>query len=180
LIELYPTLATERLILREPTPDDAVAVFAIFSDTKVTQYHDSPTYSELVQAVGWLERRASAFANRRAIRWMIVCKEDNVVIGSCGFGSCDNTNHTAEIGYELASAYWKRGVMTEALTAILEFGFHTMELRRVIAQVMLDNTASIQLLIRLGFENEGVLKQHGFWKGEHHDLYQFALERVLC
>lgn len=82
------------------------------------------------------------------------------------------------MGYELASTYWGQGIMTEALQAILQFGFEEIDLRFVAAEVMLDNIASGKLLEKLGFQSQGVLKQHGFWKGQHHDLEQFALTKV--
>ena len=68
--------------------------------------------------------------------------------------------------------------MTEALQAILQFGFEKMILRFVAAEVMLDNIASRNLLKKLGFSSQGVLKQHVFCKGQYHDLEQFVLTRT--
>lgn len=65
--------------------------------------------------------------------------------------------------------------MREALTAMLAFGFGPMQLNRVEALVVPENTPSQHLLRRLGFECEGLLRQHGFWKGSFHDLHLFSL-----
>jgi ribosomal-protein-alanine N-acetyltransferase len=67
--------------------------------------------------------------------------------------------------------------MIEALQAILQFGFLKCSLQFVTAEVMVNNTASKRLLCKLGFQSQGVFKQRGFWKGQHHDLEQFILFR---
>ena len=173
----FPRLETERLLLREATPEDAEAIFAVFSDPAVTQFHDLATFTSIEEALGVIERRAKRFESGRGIRWEIAYKQDNILIGSCGY-TWNKQAHSAEIGYELASAFWRQGIMTEALHAILQFGFEEMGLRLVVASVMLDNIASKKLLEKLGFQSQGVLKQHGFWKGQYHDLEQFVLTRA--
>ncbi len=67
--------------------------------------------------------------------------------------------------------------MSEALHAILQYGFGRRGTQFVIAEIMLENVASRRLLEKLGFQSQGVLKERGFWKGEHHDLEQFMLMR---
>ncbi|GAP93658.1 hypothetical protein NIES2104_01650 [Leptolyngbya sp. NIES-2104] len=67
--------------------------------------------------------------------------------------------------------------MSEALHAILQYGFGRRGMQFVIAEIMLENVASRSLLEKLGFQSRGVLKERGFWKGEHHDLEQFKLTR---
>jgi ribosomal-protein-alanine N-acetyltransferase len=96
------------------------------------------------------------------------------LIGSCGF-TWNKEANAAEIGYELASQFWRQGIMSEALRAILQYGFGNKEVQFVIAQIMLENIASRRLLKKLGFQSQGVLTRHGFWKGKHHDLEQFTL-----
>jgi ribosomal-protein-alanine N-acetyltransferase len=171
----FPVLETTRLILRETVLTDAEAMFAIFADGEVTRYHDLTTFQSLDEAVGVIERRAKRFADGRGIRWAITRKEDNILIGSCGFGAWVE-GHQAEVGYELGRAWWGQGIMTEALQAILSRGFREMRFHRVIADVMVANAASMRVLGRLGFQDEGVYPQEGFWKGQYHDLRRFALD----
>jgi ribosomal-protein-alanine N-acetyltransferase len=102
-------------------------------------------------------------------------KEDDQLLGACGLGAWDREAAQAEIGYELARAYWGQGLMPEALQAIVRFGFETMGLQRIVAEVMLDNTSSCRLLNKVGFQTEGILEKRGFWKGEYHDLRLFTL-----
>jgi [ribosomal protein S5]-alanine N-acetyltransferase len=171
---MFPKLETERLLLRQATQEDAEAVFAVFSDPSVTQFHDLDTFTRLEEAIRVIERRAKGFESDRGIRWGIARKPDNYLIGSCGF-TWNKEANTAEIGYELASQFWRQGIMSEALRAILHYGFGNREVQFVIAQIMLENTASRKLLEKLGFQSQGILKEHGFWKGKHHDLEQFML-----
>ncbi|AUB41214.1 rimJ, ribosomal-protein-alanine N-acetyltransferase [Nostoc flagelliforme CCNUN1] len=155
---------------------DAEAIFAVFSDPGVTQFHDLDTFTSIKEAIAVVERRAKRFEQGDGIRWGIVHKQDKVLIGSCGF-QLNPQEDSAEIGYELASTFWRQGIMTEAVRTILQFGFEKMGLRFVLAQVMLDNIASKKLLEKLGFQSQGVLKQCGFFKGQFHDLEQFVLNK---
>ncbi|MEH2327748.1 GNAT family N-acetyltransferase [Nostoc sp.] len=102
-------------------------------------------------------------------------KQDNVLIGSCGF-TWNPQEHSAEVGYELASTFWRQGIMTEAVHTILQFRFEKIGLRFLIAQVMLENIASKKLLEKLGFQSQGVQKQYGFFKRQYHNLEQFVLK----
>ncbi|MEH2253282.1 GNAT family N-acetyltransferase [Nostoc sp.] len=172
----FPQLETERLLLRETTLQDAEAIFAILCDPGVNQFNDLDTFTSIKEAIALIERRAKRLERGDAIRWGIARKQDNVLIGSCGF-TWNPREHAAEVGYELASTFWRQGIMTEAMDSILQFGFKKMGLRFVVAQVMLDNIASKKLLEKLGFHSQGVLKQYGFFKGQFHDLEQFVLNK---
>jgi ribosomal-protein-alanine N-acetyltransferase len=172
----FPELETKRLLLRETTLQDAKAIFAIFSDPAVTQFHDLDTFTSIEEAIAVIGRRAKRFGQREGIRWGIARKQDNVLIGSCGF-TWNPQENSAEVGYELASTCWRQGIMTEAVHTILQFGFKKMDLRFIVAQVMLNNIASKNLLEKLGFHSQGVLEQHGFFKGQFHDLEQFVLNK---
>ncbi|MGG6237689.1 GNAT family N-acetyltransferase [Nodosilinea sp. AN01ver1] len=172
----FPTLETSRLWLRQATAFDAEAIFKLFSDPQVTQFHDLDTFTHLDQARAVIERRKMGFESDRPADAAIALKAQNTPIGSCGF-TWDRASNQAEVGYELASKFWRQGIMTEALTAILNYGFEVQNLERVTAEIILDNTASRQLLKKLGFQSQGVLKERGFWKGKHHDLEQFVLSK---
>jgi ribosomal-protein-alanine N-acetyltransferase len=171
----FPQLVTENLILRETTLADTPAVFQVFANDEVTKYHDIETLTSLEQAQFLIKRRAERFQNQQGIRWGIARKEDNLIIGSCGY-SIRNC-FQAEIGYELAREHWRKGLMTEALKAIIQWGFSQLDLNRIEALVMVENNASIKLLANLKFVEEGLLREYGFWKGQFHDLKIFSLLR---
>ena len=170
----FPNIETERLLLRQAIQEDTEDILAIFSDPNVTKFHDLDTFTNLDQARGVIERRAKGFESNRGIRWGITLKPQDKLIGSCGF-TWDREASAAEVGYELASQFWRQGIMSEALRAILNYGFEIEGMQFVIAEIMLENEASRRLLKKLGFQSQRVLKERGFWKGQHHDLEQFML-----
>jgi [ribosomal protein S5]-alanine N-acetyltransferase len=173
----FPLLRTDRLLLRETRTSDARAIFRVFSDAAVTRYHNQSTFTRIEEARAVVRSRAALFRHGWGIRWAIARKEDDLLIGACGFHNWHRACSHAEIGYELASDWWRRGLMTEALGAMLAFGFDRMDLNRIEALVMPDNVASARLLRKLGFTAEGTLRQYGHWKERFHDLTMFSLLR---
>jgi ribosomal-protein-alanine N-acetyltransferase len=175
LFDEFPVLETGRFCLRQIRPSDAPAIFAIFSDPEVTRYYDQPTYLEMAQADELVARMRQRFAERRTIRWAMARQENDEIVGTCGCAEWKRHFHCAAIGYELARPYWRQGVMTEVLTAVLPFGFTQMQLNRIEAYVMAGNVASLALLQKLGFREEGILREYGYWQSAFHDLHLFAL-----
>ena len=173
----FPRLETKRLLLRQTTLEDVEAVFAVFSDPKVTQFHNRDRLIYLHEASQIIERRAKGFKSGRGIRWAIAVRQNNYLIGSCGFTWHRQAN-AAEVGYELSSQYWRQGIMSEALRAILQYGFIDREIQFVIADIMIKNIASKKLLEKLGFQSQGILEKHGFWKAQHHDLERFKMTKT--
>ncbi len=95
------------------------------------------------------------------LRWGIAPKGSDDLIGSAGLYAWDREVRSAEAGYDLLASCWGRGIMSEALTAILDYGFDVMELNRGQVLAMRRNARSLHLAERLGFIREGVLREHG-------------------
>jgi ribosomal-protein-alanine N-acetyltransferase len=174
----FPTLETERLLLREIVTIDAPTLFDIHGDVEAMRWFGTDPLVDLQQA----ERLIETFAAWRQMpnpgtRWGIQRKFDNQLLGSCGLFKWNRGWRSCIVGYELARSARGAGFMLEALSAALAWGFEHMELNRVEAQVHPDNAASLKLLRALGFVQEGHMREAGFWLGEHHDLLQFALLR---
>ncbi len=169
----FPEIETERLLLREILPEDAPAIFRLFSSEQVTRYYDLVTYTDLRQAEELIDFFDESFELERAIRWGITRKADGALMGTCGYVWL--RTYRGEIGYDLHPDYWGQGYMQEALDAIVDFGFSEFGLNRVEALVMLENDASARVLRGLGFQEEGVLRQHDFFKDAFHDMRLFAL-----
>jgi ribosomal-protein-alanine N-acetyltransferase len=166
------------LLLNAITSDDHRALFDIFSDVDVTRFNDVQTFASLEDAK-WLEQFIQRrFRDEVGIRWAIRLKDaPRKLIGTVGFNAWMRHNHCGEIGYDLLRFYWGRGFMTEALQPVIAFGFSQLALNRIEADVMVGNHASAQVLAKLGFTEEGVLRQRGCWKGAFHDLRIFSLLR---
>jgi len=178
IFQSFPQLTTQNLVLRRMQPLDSEALFRIFADDQVTQYYDDETFSDITQASDQIEAWESGYKARRCIRWGITRKDDPSLLGSCGYYGFHTWHMRAGIGYELGRPYWRKGIMTEALNAILGLGFGEMGLNRIEAVVMPENAASIRLLESLGFYHEGILKEYENWgrKG-FRDLCMLSLLR---
>ncbi len=176
MFQSFPSLETPRLYLRRMQVLDANALFQVLRDDEVTQYYDDASFTDISQAVEQIESWENGYIHKRCIRWGIVHKELGGLIGSCGMYSIHPWHLHASIGYELARPFWRQGLMAEALGALLIQGFSEMDLHRVDAVVMPENVASIKLLEKLGFLNEGLLRKYENWGSKgFQDLYMLSL-----
>ena len=176
--QTFPQLETKNLLLRRIHPSDASALFKILADGEVTRFYDDDAFTDISQASDQIGAWENGFKNKGCIRWGITRKEEGTLIGSCGFYGFHTWYRRVSIGYELARNYWRQGIMTEALCAILNYGFGEMELNRIESVVMPENTASIIMLEKLGFRNEGLLEEYEKWGSKGFvDLCMFAMLR---
>ena len=172
---MFPTLETERLILREIIKEDTEGIFACFSNDDVTRYYGQETLQNLEQAENFIEFFQKNYHDKRGIRWAIERKEDKGIIGTIGFNAWLPKHKRAEIGYELHPNYWRKGYTSEAVLAVLTYGFDVMELTRIGAVVFKENEASQNLLTKIGFQEEGILKKYMYQNGVAHDTYVYSL-----
>ena len=177
----FPVLHTKHLVLREFQKSDAQAVLNAFSQDIVTRYHNLETMHSIEQAKKLVKVRASLFEKGLGVRWAIVLKDQqDVAIGSCGYYSGNKAFRSIEIGYDLHPDHWGQGLMRQALIAVINLGFSDaffFRLNRIEALTYLEHKASIALLKRLGFQQEGVRREYGYWKNQFHDLCGFSLLR---
>jgi len=171
----FPTLQSDRLLLREIVSSDSEGVFALRGDYEVTRYNIGAAYTDMSQALDLISGMDRAYRQCAEIRWGITLIPDDLVIGMCGYNYWDRTDHRASIGFDLRRSFWRRGIMREALIAILQFGFDQMLLNRIEADASIDNIASIHLLQSLGFQQEGIQRQQYYEDDQYHDLVLFGL-----
>jgi ribosomal-protein-alanine N-acetyltransferase len=176
--ETFPILKTERLVLRQLRLDDVDAVFAMRSDYEVTRLNIGSAYTSVEQARALIESILDNYKWGNELRWGITLKNgDDTVIGMCGYNYWARHDFRGSVGYDLARAYWGQGIMTEAVRAVIKFGFERMGLNRIEADASVENEASIRILERLGFQREGIEREQYFEGGEFHDLMLFSLLR---
>ena len=170
----FPKLETERLRLRELTLLDAETMFRYFSKESVIRYFGMDSFQNIEQAKTTIQtfkivmKKEVYFAGE-------LRKGTGQLIGTCGFHLINNHHRRAEIGYELDDTYWGQGYASEALQAILAYGFETLQLIRIAAVVYVENKASQQLLIKAGFQEEGLLRKHMIQNGVAHDTILYSL-----
>jgi len=177
LFTQLPILTTERLVLREVRPEDAEAIFATLGDEAVMEFMGNPTHQSLEESKLYVRQLQSWYRERVLVRWMITLKGENRYIGSCGLHRFDFESNRAEAGYELNRAYWHRGIMTEAMSAMLTHAFKEVKLHRVEAITDVPNGRSQGLLRKLGFTYEGTLRQRFYFNNEYIDEVFFGLLR---
>jgi ribosomal-protein-alanine N-acetyltransferase len=171
----FPQLRGNRLRLRGPRADDADAVFALFSDPAVMRYWSRPPMTARAEAEGRIAEYAEDFDARKALQWVVATRARDEVIGTCALFRFEPRHRRAEIGYALRSDHWGRGLACEAVTLALDWGFRTLGLHRIEADIDPRNAGSRKLLERLGFASEGLLRERYFVGGETRDTELFGL-----
>ncbi|MFD1356950.1 GNAT family N-acetyltransferase [Fictibacillus halophilus] len=171
----FPIIETERLILRAVTKADAEDILLYLSDPDVVKHMGLEPFESIEDAhdeIAWYE---SIVKNGTGIRWGITLKEDGRVIGSCGFLNRVPKHFRSEAGFELSKEYWGKGIASEALEAVVRYGFQHLELERVEALIEPANLPSQRLVEKAGFQREGLLRHYEFTCGKFDDLYIYSL-----
>lgn len=156
----FPILETSRLYLREITDDDANDIFEYLSNDKVTRYLGKDSLTNIDEAYDIINKIKINYDERRGIRWGIIHKESKKLIGTIGYDAMHIKNKRAEIGYDINLSFWRQGFATEAINKVIEFGFSKLDLNRIGAVVFPENIASLNLLQKIGFTKDGLLRQY--------------------
>jgi len=177
----FPTLTTERLVLRELLPADAADVLIFRGDPEVQKYDDPPIHT-LQEATDFIKEMRQACANQEQQMWAVTLKGDDTVIGLVSLQyrnhHGDKYHRRAEVGYGIARATWGQGLGSEAVRAVVHHGFAQLKLNRIYAGTIADNYESVRLLERLGFVREGTRRQHSLEDdGRFHDSAIYGLIR---
>jgi ribosomal-protein-alanine N-acetyltransferase len=173
----FPILTTERLTLRRLLLSDAPDVLVFRGDPQVQKYN-GPVYRDVKKVETLIEELHAEYAARVGIGWAVTLTGSDRVLGLFGYHDWNRYHRRAEVGYDLARAYWRRGIASEALRAIVRFGYERMDLNRIYAGTIADNHRSVRLLERLGFQREGTRRQHSWEEdGTFHDSALYGLLR---
>ncbi|MDC6159347.1 GNAT family N-acetyltransferase [Bacillus cereus group sp. Bce005] len=168
-------LNTQRLHLRRMAVSDSHSLFKIWSDPDVTRFMNISNFTHEAQAKEMIELLEELAQASKAIRFSMIELKSNEIIGTCGFNSIDFENAKAEIGYDIAKAYWGKGYAPEGISALLNYGFETLKLNRIEAKVEPANVNSIKVIEKLHFTFEGTLRQYEKSKGNFIDIKMYSL-----
>lgn len=175
--DCLPTLVAPRVKLRWLMDADVEALYAIFSHPTVMRYWSSAPMSEVGQARTLVADVHEGFRTQRLFQWGVARLEDDRIIGTCTLLAIHEAQGRAEIGYALGHEHWGHGYMNEALSALVDYAFGTLKLRRLEADVDPRNAGSIRALERLGFRREGLLRERWKVDGELQDSVFLGLLR---
>jgi RimJ/RimL family protein N-acetyltransferase len=173
-----PALLTERLRVRALQEADLAGLMEVNGDPVVTRFLPYAPWTSIADAQAWAQRMAGLEAAGTTLQFVIADRSDDRPLGSCVLLRYDEGSQRAELGYVLGRAHWGRGLMHEALQALLRQAFlGPLNLRRLEAEVHPDNAGSLRTAQRLGFVVEGRYRQRWVRQGQPHDTVLHGLLR---
>jgi ribosomal-protein-alanine N-acetyltransferase len=172
----FPTLTTERLLLRRLTLADAPALFTMRADPQVMQYIPRPLAQTVAETAQYIEVVNESARENERLTWGMALRDDPAqVIGTIGFVSFKPEHFRAEVGYLLHTGWQGQGLMREALAAVVAFGFQQLGLHSIEAVLDPANAASARLLERCGFVREGLFRENEYYNGKFLDSAYYSL-----
>lgn len=170
-----PKIHTERLILRPARLADAEDLYEYCRDPRVARYVLWDAHTSLHQTRSYVRFLMRQYRDAAPSTFVIELEASHKVIGTIGFLWVQPDNRSAEVGYSLNRDYWNQGIMTEALGAILDFGFTKLNLNRIEAEHDVMNAASGRVMAKVGMQYEGTLRQRIFNKGSFADVALYSM-----
>ncbi|MBH0229099.1 GNAT family N-acetyltransferase [Halobacillus sp. KCTC 3957] len=175
MIGKFPVIETERLKLREVTKEDASDLLRYLSDEEIVKHMGLPPFQSVDDAYDEINWYSSIYQEGTGIRWGITLKENDQVIGSCGFLNRQPKHFRAEVGFELSRKHWGQGIASEALEAVVQYGFSQLQLERIEALIVPENLPSQRMVEKMGLQKEGLLRHYEYTNGKFDDLYMYSL-----
>jgi [ribosomal protein S5]-alanine N-acetyltransferase len=172
-------LETERLLLRDFEEADWKPLLEYQRDPGYLRFHPCDAMEEadvrthLARFIGWQDEEP-----RHRFQLAVTLRDSDRVIGNVGVRAEAPGGLIADLGFELDERYWGKGYAREAAAAILEFGFEYLDLHRVTAHCIAENTASARVLERIGMRPEGRLREAEYFKGRWWDVLLFGVLRA--
>lgn len=174
----FPVLTTERLILRQIVESDLHEVFELRSDPETIKYIPRPEAQNLQYAMDHIQQVNEGIKKNKSINWALTLRGDDKLIGLIGFVRIQPNNFRAEVGYVLHTDYRGKGFMSEALRAVLSYGFGSLNFNSTIAVIDPSNVSSEKLLLRQGFCKEAHLKENVYFDGRFLDTVIYSLLKI--
>jgi ribosomal-protein-alanine N-acetyltransferase len=152
----FPIISTERLNLRKMNDKDKNEIFDLRSDENVSKYIDRPIAKSVEEALQYIEMINAGINRNDWVLWAITEKDNDKLIGTICIWNFSKEEAKGEVGYELSPKYQGMGIMQEAITAVLKYGFEKLKLKTIEGYVNQENIKSIQLLEKNQFSKVGM------------------------
>ena len=173
----FQNLETERLLLRRLNPNDVAEVFAMRSNPEVMLYIPRPLAQTKEEALAHITLIDEKIENNTGINWGITVKGEDTIMGIIGHYRIQPENHRAEIGYMSLPEYNGKGYISEAIKAVVTYGFEQMNLHSIEAVIDPGNVASEKVLLKNGFVKEAHILENELWEGKFWDTVIYSLLR---
>jgi [ribosomal protein S5]-alanine N-acetyltransferase len=174
----FKTIITVRLILKGISPGDMKYVFENLSKPEIKKILGHRSEEEYRKEETKQKNGYSSY-NRSFMLFLLTDKESNTIIGRCALHNWNKEHKRAEIGYVMEDQLYRgKGLMSEAVGAIIDYGFNELKLNRIEALVGTGNAPSLMILKKFNFKKEGCLRQHCYVSGKFEDSALFS--RLYC
>lgn len=176
----FPTIKLDDdFVLRKPRISDGEPYMRYISHPKVREFiPDSCIPKSIEHAQRDMQYIIDLFDRKRSFYWVIARRDTDELIGTCGFENWNQFHRRLELAYDLGPEYWRKGIMTNTLKAVMHFVFRELGAYRVEAFVLPSNEPSIRLLEdKIGFKPDGILRQYRFYKKQQVDVLLLGFTR---
>ncbi len=175
VFETFPKLITERLVLEEIDYAVAQDLFEIRSDERVVKYLDREKHKTVEDTQEMITIIMRSYNEKTGINWIIKNRTTLEVIGYIGYWRLFRERVRGEIGFALKPEFWQKGIMSEALLKVIEFGFKKFGLHSIEGNVNPNNISSIRLLEKIGFKKEAYYREDYLFNGKFQDSAIYSL-----
>lgn len=171
----FKEIETDRLILRKLTPDTYKYIFDHYTEAQLIDFLGTIDKGRLDKEKEKYSKGLSTH-DKSFVVFQLLDINTRIIIGSCGFHTWYTDHFRAEIGYALIDNSSKaKGLMSEAMRVVIDYGFTKMNLNRIEAFIGPDNTPSLKLIRKFGFTMEGRLRSHYYKNNAIEDSIVFSL-----
>lgn len=168
----FPSLTTERLKLRQLTPDDRHDIFALRSDPEINTYLDRAPCKTIEDALNFIYKVNENIQKNISAYWVISMTQTNTFVGTICLFDFSQEESSCEIGYELMTKFQGQGIMKEAAEKIIYYAFHTIMVQKIQAFTHKDNQRSTKLLTGFHFSKSLEINK------DKPDLLKFTLNSL--
>jgi ribosomal-protein-alanine N-acetyltransferase len=171
----FPNLQTERLLLRRVNENDANEIFALRSNPETMKYIPRPLVKSIDDALEHIAMIDAKIESNEGINWAITYKDNPKLIGIIGHYRIKPEHFRAEVGYMLLPEYNGKGIISEAIKEVVNYGFNAMKLHSIEAIIDPENFGSERVLQKCGFVKEAHLKENEFYEGRFLDTVIYSI-----
>ncbi|CAN1516168.1 RimL Acetyltransferases, including N-acetylases of ribosomal proteins [Flavobacteriaceae bacterium] len=172
----FPVIETPRLLLRQVNINDTEAILSLRSNDEVMKYIPRPYLKNKEDATALIAMFDDKIENGIGINWGITyLDEPNKLIGIIGHYRIKPEHYRAEVGYMLFPDHKGKGIVSEALKKVVEYGFNEMKLHSIEAILDPENKGSEMVLIKNGFVKEAHLIENEYYEGRFLDTMIYSI-----
>lgn len=171
----FKNLETPRLLLRRLNPDDVNEVLELRGNPETMKFIPRPLATTKEDAMVHINMIEDKIVNNEGINWAITLKGNPKMLGIIGHYRINAENHRCEVGYMILPEYQGKGIVSEAVDAVLEYGFNDLQMHSIEAIIDPENRASERVLQKNGFVKEAHIVENELYEGKFWDTVIYSI-----